>query len=80
MINRSEPSGPEVKTCKYQVDGEDCGIPFERPHNMHIGNWEQSTRCPKHKRMSGQKQPKGPRLGQYEVKNPIIDAFLMGRL
>ena len=65
-----------VKICNYRG----CGVPFEWPHNMKKSNWDQATRCPKHRKVSGTKKPSDPRLGHYEVKNPIIDAFISGKL
>ena len=64
--------GPEIKTCNYRG----CGVPFERPANMHNANWKQCTRCPKHRQMSGSHKQADKRLGYYEVKNETIDRFL----
>lgn len=75
MIERQEPTDSGVKICTYN----NCGVPFTRPANMHNGNWKQCTRCPKHRKMSGPHNPE-PRLGHYEIKNPLIDAFLYGKL
>jgi hypothetical protein len=65
-----------VKICNYRG----CGVPFEWPHNMKSQNWAQTTRCPKHRKMSGKKKPAEARLGHYEVKNPVIDSFISGKL
>lgn len=72
MIERESPKGQQVKVCQYRG----CGVPFARPANMKAANWEQSTRCPEHKKSSGTKKPAEPRLGHYEIKNKAIDHFL----
>ena len=70
MIERYISTGPEVKLCQR------CKIPFERPDGMHIGNWKQCIRCPKHRNKKGSHKPAEPKLGHYEVKSKVIDNFL----
>ena len=65
-------TGPKTKQCE-------CGRTFSRPHNMLSENWEKADQCPYCRPYrAGAKLPH-PSLGHYEVKHPVIDAFLQGK-
>ena len=76
MIERETKTGGDVKICARPS----CQAPFTRSPNMKQANWDCAKYCTRHRKPSGDKKGADPRLGHYEVKNPIIDSFLRGRL
>lgn len=69
----------DIKICTYQS----CRDLFERPPGTPQGTWDQMSRCPKCRKRANKNRVRPPgqietHLGNYEVKNEIIDRFLYG--
>lgn len=69
-------NGPESKLCE-------CGAVFDRVGNSNDLRWKNTKRCPSCRRSRDGDEPatenKGRILGQYEVKNPLLDKFLYAK-
>lgn len=69
----------DIKPCTYQS----CRELFERLPGTPQGTWDQMSRCPKCRKRANKNRVRPPgqietHLGNYEVKNEIIDRFLYG--
>jgi hypothetical protein len=72
MSKFHEDTGEEVKICTV------CQTPFTMPNGMRPKNWGYTKRCPKCRKLGGNKEPADPRKGMYKVEHPILDKFLYG--
>ena len=81
MKNHADP-GPDIKVCtaKKKSDSPECGRLFYRPHNMSPKKWKLMKSCPECRQRRESKREDRTMWGHYEVKHPVIDAFLYGRL
>ena len=57
-----------------------CGAIFERIGNSNDLRWENTKNCPSCRKKRVAREEKDRRPGNYEVRNPMIDRFISGKL